>query len=186
MLSDAQRAALLYLAHESLSIVSSAADTSRSSIEGRGVEVDLPLPHASGVFVTLKRRGELRGCLGTLQLNADLGSEVARCAIDAATEDPRFPPVAVDEIPELTVEISVLGPLERIDPADSNAIVIGRHGLVVERGLNRGLLLPQVATEWGWTVEQFLRQTCRKAGLPEGAWQHGAQVFRFEAEVFGD
>ena len=185
MLSDAQRAALLSVAHESLAIFSSAADKSKP-FEGRGVEVDLPLPHASGVFVTLKKRGALRGCLGTLKLNADLGSEVARCAIDAATEDPRFPPVAVDEIPELAVEISVLGPLERIDPTDSEAIVIGRHGLVVERGFNRGLLLPQVATEWGWTVEQFLRQTCRKAGLPEEAWQHGAQVFRFEAEVFGD
>ena len=189
MLSDAQRAALLSLARESLSVLSSAGRSKKAAVpvtEGRGVEVDLPLPHASGVFVTLKRRGQLRGCLGTLKLNEDLGSEVARCAIDAATEDPRFPPVAADEIPELAVEISVLGPLERIDPVDADAVVIGKHGLVVERGFKRGLLLPQVATEWGWTVEQFLRQTCRKAGLPEESWQHGAQVFRFEAEVFGD
>lgn len=143
------------------------------------------LPEASGVFVTIKRRGELRGCLGTLQCREDLAREVARCARDSATEDPRFPPVSPDEIPELSLEISVLGPLEEIDPLKPGAVVVGRHGLVVEQGFRRGLLLPQVATEWGWTGEQFLRQTCRKAGLPDDAWRTGARVFRFDAEVFG-
>ena len=144
------------------------------------------LPGASGVFVTLKRRGELRGCIGTLQCRAGLAEEVARTARESATQDPRFPPVAMEEIPELSLEISVLGPLEPIDPTEAGAIVVGRHGLVVEQGLRRGLLLPQVATEWGWNAEQFLRQTCRKAGLPDEAWRHGARVFRFEAEVFGE
>ena len=144
------------------------------------------LPGASGVFVTLKRRGELRGCIGTLQCRAGLAEEVAKTARESATQDPRFPPVSVEEIPELSLEISVLGPLEPIDPAAEGAIVVGRHGLVVEQGLRRGLLLPQVATEWGWNAEQFLRQTCRKAGLPDEAWRHGARVFRFEAEVFGE
>lgn len=153
---------------------------------GDGVSVDVDLPEASGVFVTIKRGGELRGCLGTLQCRRGLAAEVSQCAADAASEDPRFPPVAADELAGLTVEISVLGPLEEIDPLAENAIAIGRHGLVAELGPRRGLLLPQVATEWQWTAEQFLRQTCLKAGLPGDAWKHGARISRFDAEVFGD
>lgn len=178
MLTDAQKSALVDLARRSI-----VATVTGSGMPGA---LGMPLPEASGVFVTIKRRGELRGCLGTLQCQRGLAGEVARCAEDAATEDPRFPPVAIDELPELSVEVSVLGPLERIDPSSSDAIVIGRHGLVAEQGIRRGLLLPQVATEWGWTVEQFLRQTCVKAGLEGDAWQHGAKMSRFEAEVFSD
>lgn len=178
MLTDAQRHALLDMARGAI------------NTQVAGAPFELPqgpgLPDASGVFVTIKRRGELRGCLGTLQCSRGLGAEVARCAADAATEDPRFPPVSIDELPEISLEISVLGPLEPINPADEGAIVIGRHGLVAEQGPRRGLLLPQVATEWGWTVQQFLRQTCTKAGLPADAWQHGARISRFDAEVFGD
>ena len=143
------------------------------------------LPDASGVFVTIKERGRLRGCLGTLKNRAGLAAEVSRCAAESASEDPRFPPVTVDELPDLSLEISVLGPLEEIEPK-LDAFTVGVHGLVVEQGFHRGLLLPQVATEWGWDGEQFLRQTCVKAGLPPGAWRHGARVFRFAAEVFGD
>ena len=144
------------------------------------------LPDASGVFVTIKERGELRGCLGTLEVTGPLAEHVARCAADAASEDPRFSPVTVSELSDLSVEVSVLGPLERIDPTDPDAITIGRHGLVAEQGTRRGLLLPQVATEWGWTIEQFLQQTCLKAGLRRDAWQHGAGISRFDAEVFGE
>jgi AmmeMemoRadiSam system protein A len=178
MLTDAQRHALLKMARAAIN----------TQVAGAPFELpqDPGLPDASGVFVTVKRRGELRGCLGTLQCSRGLGAEVARCAADAATEDPRFPPVSIEELPEISLEISVLGPLEPIDPADEGAIVIGRHGLVADQGPRRGLLLPQVATEWGWTVQQFLRQTCTKAGLPADAWQHGARMFRFDAEVFGD
>ena len=111
---------------------------------------------------------------------------MVRCAADAATEDPRFPPVTAAELPEITIEVSVLGPLEAIDPRDAGAIQIGRHGLVAEQGHRRGLLLPQVATEWGFDRGQFLAQTCAKAGLPRDAWQRGARIYRFEAEVFGD
>ena len=143
------------------------------------------LPDASGVFVTIKRNGELRGCLGTLQCRAGLADEIARCAGDSATEDPRFPAVSMGEVPDLSVEISVLGPLEEIDPASPGAIEVGTHGLVVEHGLRRGLLLPQVATEWGWDVEQFLQHTSRKAGLPLDAWRT-ARVYRFDAEVFAE
>ena len=179
MLTDDDKAALLRIARESVaSEVGGVPPASSASA--------LELPGASGVFVTLKRRGELRGCIGTLECRAGLAVEVARTARESATQDPRFPPVAMEEIPELSLEISVLGPLEEIDPSVDGAIVVGTHGLVVEQGLRRGLLLPQVATEWGWTVEQFLRQTCRKAGLQDDAWRHGARVFRFEADVFGE
>jgi uncharacterized protein len=177
MLTSEQRRALLDLARSSVeSQVTGSAPIAPGPLE---------LPDASGVFVTLKRRGQLRGCLGTLQNRAGLAAEVIRCAADSASEDPRFPPVSRDELPELSLEISVLGPLESID-ARPDAFTIGVHGLVAEQGLHRGLLLPQVATEWGWDGEQFLRQTCVKAGLLPDAWRHGARVFRFSAEVFGD
>jgi AmmeMemoRadiSam system protein A len=178
MLTDPQKSALMAIARQAIATHESGAANERPG--------PIEFPDASGVFVTIKRRGELRGCLGTLQSSRGLGAEVARCAADAASEDPRFPPVGRDELPEIAVEISVLGPLEPIDPRQEGAIVIGRHGLVAEQGPRRGLLLPQVATEWGWTVEQFLRQTCTKAGLPPDAWQHGARISRFDAEVFGD
>ena len=166
--------------------------TARASIDAHllGGRLDLPdgaeWPSASGVFVTLKHRGTLRGCIGTLEIASSVIEEVVVCARESATRDPRFPPLQPDEWAETAVEISVLGPLERIDPAEESAIVIGRHGLVIAHAGRRGLLLPQVATEWGWTREQFLRQTCRKAGLPDDAWRTGADVFRFEADVFGE
>jgi AmmeMemoRadiSam system protein A len=177
MLTDSQKHALLALARHAVSaqvhgVPFNAADT-------------VALPDASGVFVTLKRGGALRGCLGTLENRRGLAREIARCAADSASEDPRFPPVSREELGELTLEISVLGPLEPIE-ARPDRFVLGVHGLVVEHGASRGLLLPQVATEWGWDAEQFLCQTCCKAGLPQDAWQRGALVYRFAAEVFGD
>lgn len=178
MLTDAQRRTLLEVARSA--VVAQVTE---------GGQVSPPaadLPGASGAFVTIKRLGELRGCLGTLQCRLGLAAEVARCAADAAAEDPRFSPVVPEELPEISIEVSVLGPLEAIDPRATDAFTIGCHGLVVERAQHRGLLLPQVATEWGWTREQFLSQTCIKAGLPRDAWQHDARVYRFAAEVFGE
>ena len=177
MLTSEQRRALLDLARSS---IESQVTGGPSAAPGR-----LDLPDASGVFVTIKRRGQLRGCLGTLQNRAGLAAEVIRCAADSASEDPRFPPVSREELPDLSLEISVLGPLEAID-AQPDAFTIGVHGLVAEQGFHRGLLLPQVATEWGWNGEQFLRQTCIKAGLRPDAWRQGVRFFRFAAEVFGD
>jgi uncharacterized protein len=178
MLTAEQRQTLLALARASIE---------RSIGDPRADEaaVTVDWPEASGVFVTIKRRGQLRGCLGTLENRAGLAAEVVRCAADSATKDPRFPPVTREELPELSLDISVLGPLEPI-AARPEAFTIGVHGLVVEQDFHRGLLLPQVATEWGWDGEQFLRQTCVKAGLPPGAWRQGARVYRFAAEVFGD
>jgi AmmeMemoRadiSam system protein A len=159
----------------------------RGSVTGRAPVIPpaTDLPDASGAFVTLKKHGELRGCIGTLECQRPLSEEVARVAVSAAREDPRFPPVGAAELDELDVEVSVLGPLEPIDPLDPEAIVIGRHGLVVEQGARRGLLLPQVATEWKMDRETFLSHTCTKAGLPADAWRRGARVYRFAAEVFG-
>jgi hypothetical protein len=104
--------------------------------------------------------------------------------VAAASSDPRFSRVTAAEWPAVDLEISVLGALEPVD--EVTTIEIGRHGLIVEHGRRRGLLLPQVATEWGWDRETFLAHTCRKAGLPPDAWRKGAQVFRFEADVFAD
>jgi AmmeMemoRadiSam system protein A len=177
MLTDDQRHAILEVARAAV----------HAEVTGRPppATAEIDLPEATGAFVTLKHDGHLRGCLGTLECRRPLAEEVARCAASAAREDPRFAPVAVKELADLDVEVSVLGPLEPIDPLDPDAIIVGRHGLVVERGTHRGLLLPQVAPEWGWTRDQLLAQTCRKAGLAEDAWRHGARVYRFEAEVFG-
>jgi hypothetical protein len=178
MLSEAQKRALVGLARRSV------AARVTGSVEAAGQEIELP--SAFGVFITIRQSGKLRGCLGTLRCSDGVAREVERCAADAASNDPRFSRVTSAELPEISVEVSILGPLEEIDPADSAAIIIGRHGLVAEKGELRGLLLPQVAREWGWNVEQFLRQTCVKAGLPADAWRHGARILRFEAEVFGD
>jgi uncharacterized protein len=162
----------------------------RASIDARVTGRASPMPAASGfptasgVFVTVKVLGDLRGCLGTLDCRHDLLRETARCAADAASADPRFLPITADQLPGLTVEVSILGPLERIDPLSDGAVIVGVHGLVIEQGRNRGLLLPQVASERHWTVEQFLGQTCIKANLPPDAWRHGAIVYRFDAEVF--
>jgi AmmeMemoRadiSam system protein A len=184
MLTDSQKTRLLALARAS-AVARVLRESTPSCVGVRDHEGDVhELPEASGVFVTIKCRGTLRGCLGTLENRHGLAEEVIRCAADSASDDPRFEPVTADELPELHLELSVLGPLERIEPVP-DAFTIGTHGLVVEQGARRGLLLPQVATEWGWDPEQFLRQTCLKAGLPGDAWREGAEVYRFSAEVFG-
>jgi AmmeMemoRadiSam system protein A len=178
MFTDEQKHALVALARDA---VAAAASGTRApvAIEGQ-------FPEASGAFVTIKRGGQLRGCIGTLECRRPLPEEVARVAMSAALEDPRFPPLTAPELDGLDVEVSILGPLEQIDPNDPAAFEIGRHGLVVEQGRRRGLLLPQVATEWGWHRDEFLAHTCAKAGLPPDAWRRGAKVYRFAGEVFGD
>jgi AmmeMemoRadiSam system protein A len=137
---------------------------------------------ASGVFVTIHHRGELRGCLGTLDPREPVAEAVVRLGGDVTHRDHRFDPVHVEELPDITLDISVLTMPTPIE--SPNDIVIGRDGLIVEQGSRRGLLLPQVATEHGFDRETFLSHTCVKAGLPGDAWQRGATVYRFEAEVF--
>jgi AmmeMemoRadiSam system protein A len=137
-----------------------------------------------GVFVSLHRHGELRGCIGHIEQDS-LTRVVAQCAVAACSADPRFSAVTPVELHEIAIELSLLGPLEpAAGPAD---VEVGRHGLLVEMGRQRGLLLPQVATEWQWDAATFLAQTCRKAGLPEDSWKRaGVKVWRFEAEVFAE
>ncbi|NHZ45701.1 AmmeMemoRadiSam system protein A [Nitratidesulfovibrio liaohensis] len=156
-------------------------------------EVPAPPPgvlHRSlGAFVTFKKDGHLRGCIGSMVGDGPLYLTVARMARAAAFEDPRFPPVTAAEAPSLELDISVLGPLTRCP--DPSLVRVGRHGLLVRQGYRSGVLLPQVPVEWGWDRETFLAQTCRKAGLPSDAWRDAWQdgrteLYWFEAEVFGD
>ena len=134
-----------------------------------------------GAFVTLRRGKSLRGCIGIIEANAPLYQTVRQCAVWAGTNDPRFPQVMKGEVAGLNIEISVLSPLFDIAPEE---VEVGRHGLLVSRGVIRGLLLPQVASERKWGREQFLEETCRKAGLPLDAWRHDAKIQAFTAQVF--
>jgi AmmeMemoRadiSam system protein A len=148
------------------------------------VDVDfewtLPL---GGVFATLELEGELRGCIGYFHRDEDILSLTRRAVVAAALDDPRFGGVSREEVPRLAISLTVLAPPVAI--ADPSEVVIGRDGLLVERGGARGLLLPQVAVRRGWEVEVFLAETCRKAGLPLDAWRDGVTVVRrFEAVHF--
>ncbi len=145
---------------------------------------DPALQRPAAAFVTLHKRGQLRGCIGMVEAEGPLIDTICDMAHAAASHDPRFRPVRPDEVPELRIEISVLTPAEAV--TDCSEIEVGLHGLIVEKGRCRGLLLPQVPEEWGWDREEFLDHTCVKAGLPKGAWKDGAQIYRFCAEVFGE
>lgn len=137
-----------------------------------------------GVFVTLRKFGRLCGCIGVIQADAPLGDSITRCAAGAALQDSRFSALRVADLPHLQVEISLLSPPE---PIDISRIEIGCHGLIVVSGDSRGLLLPQVASEHHFTREQFLSETCRKAGLLPDAWRDArTQILAFTCEVFSD
>jgi AmmeMemoRadiSam system protein A len=147
-------------------------------------DVDGALTSRCAAFVTIHNGEILRGCLGRVSCDLPLAGVVVHLAAAVADSDPRFPPVDVLELDALQIEISVLTRAREIATLDQ--IEIGRHGLIVERGSLRGLLLPQVATEHGWTPEQFVEHTCVKAGLARDAWRHGARLSAFEAQVFGE
>lgn len=142
-----------------------------------GPSVDLRV----GAFVTIQCRGQLRGCLGRLSPTLPLTELVRELARAVAHEDPRFDPVAVAELADLSVEVSLLTP--EVEVSSVEEIEVGRHGLIVERGARRGLLLPQVPAEYGWDRETFLAHTCLKAGLPSDAWRRGARIYIFEAQI---
>jgi AmmeMemoRadiSam system protein A len=146
-------------------------------------EVTSPiLTTPSGVFVTLHRHGSLRGCIGYLEACKPLLASVQEMAVAAAFGDPRFPPLREDELADLDIEISVLSPMHQIKNIEE--IQVGRDGIYLERGPNRGLLLPQVATEYGWDRLTFLKQTCSKACLPQNAWEDPAtRIFIFSAKI---
>jgi AmmeMemoRadiSam system protein A len=136
-----------------------------------------------GAFVTLKTKGQLRGCIGHTQALKPLSQTVIDMAEAAAFQDPRFPPLSKQELKDLSIEISALTPFRQIQ--DIQEIQVGKHGLFIERGFNAGLLLPQVATEYGWDTLTFVEHTCQKAGLPKDAWKvKKTKIQVFSAEIF--
>jgi AmmeMemoRadiSam system protein A len=141
-------------------------------------------PGPCGAFVSLHLRGRLRGCIGMIESPGPLAETVARCAVAAALEDPRFDPVTPNEVPELEIEVSILSPLR---PVRADEVEPGTHGLRIRRGYASGLLLPQVAARYHWSRERFLEETCHKAGLPADAWREpDTRIEVFTAEVFAE
>jgi AmmeMemoRadiSam system protein A len=176
--SPAERAQLLSLAHDAI----------LSTLERREIALDSPSAHLHleelrGVFTSLYLREALRGCVGFVFPTTPLYRAVIETARAAAFDDNRFEPVRLEEAPGLRVELSILSPPQ---PIPAEAVEVGRHGLLISAQGFRGLLLPQVPIEHSWDRTTFLEQTCRKAGLPLDAWQKGATIEAFTAEVFGD
>jgi len=148
------------------------------------IAVESPRLKAPGAaFVSIHKGPELRGCIGMIEARAPLGETVKRMAAEAAFGDTRFCALASDELESIDIEISVLTPMRRI--GDPSEIEIGKHGLLIRKGFNTGILLPQVAPEHHWDREEFLEWTCRKAGLPAGAWKNReTEIYVFSADVF--
>lgn len=142
------------------------------------------LQTANGCFVTIKQQAKLRGCIGNFESDKPLYLTVQEMAVAAATQDPRFYPMKDTDLDSFELEISVLSPLKKINSIDE--IIVGTHGLYIIKNFCRGVLLPQVATEYGWDRETFLKHTCLKAGLSEDAWQKECDIYTFSAEVFGE
>ena len=178
--SAAERTQLLTLAHQAIVFAL------EPGPKKRDLALDPPTAHLAelrGVFTSLYLRGALRGCVGYVFPTTPLYRAVAETACAAAFEDTRFNPVKLDEAPSLQIELSVLSPPR---PILADAVEVGRHGLLISASGLRGLLLPQVPVERGWNRITFLEQTCRKAALPLDAWQKGATLEAFTAEVFGE
>jgi AmmeMemoRadiSam system protein A len=174
--SSAERAILLQVAHDAIA----------SALDRCEISMAPPSPHLAeprGAFTTLYHQGDLRGCVGFVEAVASLYQTVIETARAAAFEDTRFWPVTREELAGLQVSLSILTKPQPISPEQ---VEIGRHGLIVGQGGRRGLLLPQVPVEHNWDRTTFFEQTCRKAGLPLDAWQKGALIEAFTAEVFAD
>jgi AmmeMemoRadiSam system protein A len=178
-LTDGERKTLLKLTRDT--IVQYLKDGSRVPLpEAKGI-----LGEESGAFVTLHKKGQLRGCIGNMIGRGPLVETIQEMAIAAATQDPRFKRVTEGELKDIDIEISVLSPMKRI--RDVNEIEVGTHGILMRQGMYQGVLLPQVATEWGWDRDTFLANTCLKAGLSTEAWRDPETVIEiFSAEVFGE
>jgi AmmeMemoRadiSam system protein A len=174
---------------ESEILLTIAKDALQAATTGQDYHPKAPVADAlnkqAGCFVTLKKQGQLRGCLGNFQAQGPLFEEVATMAAAAATQDPRFHPVQPEELEHLELEITVLSPRHRIN--DFKEIEIGRHGIYIKKGRNCGVLLPQVATEYAWDRQTFLEQTCRKAGLPTDAWlDTDCEIYIFSGQIIAD
>ncbi|MBL7157653.1 MAG: AmmeMemoRadiSam system protein B [Candidatus Omnitrophica bacterium] len=180
LLNDKQKKRLLKLARDTISLYLTKGERLEAQVDDPG------LKEVMGVFVTLHKGHELRGCIGNIIGRQPLYSGVIDMAIAAATQDPRFPPLTEDEFGEVTIEISVLSPLKKI--TDPDEIIPGTHGVLVKKGFRSGVYLPQVATETGWNREQFMNSLCaHKAGIDASAWKKGeCEINIFTAEVFGE
>lgn len=181
MLSREEKDYLLKLCRKTLEVY----------FQGKSFKLEPPpkevYPHLyekKGVFVTLTKDELLRGCIGILQGEKPLYEEVCEVVLSSAFRDPRFPPLREEELEEIEIEISILSPLLRARPED---VEVGRHGIYIKKGSSRGLLLPQVATEYNWDRETFLKHGCLKAGLPENCLEDPeTEFYIFTAEVFSE
>lgn len=180
-LSADERRALLRLARAAVAAAVGVEPPAAGSTAG---DPSGGLGRPGGAFVTLRLEGRLRGCIGHVEASDPLAETVRRVAGLAATADPRFDAVTAAELPRVALEISVLGPQR--EPDDPLRLEIGRHGVLVDDGPRRGLLLPQVAVERGWDARRFLREVCRKAGLAGNAWRRTARVRLFEVELIAE
>jgi uncharacterized protein len=177
--SDEQKKKLLALARRTIE------EGARGKKKPKGGEDDEVLKMPAGAFVSLHKKGRLRGCIGRFEADSPLSETVVDMAWAASKSDPRFNEVGADELPDIDIEISVLSPLRKI--SDVKDIEVGRHGIYIIRGGRRGTLLPQVALEQGWNREAFLRHTCMKAGLPPDAYKdEGTEIYIYDALVFGE
>lgn len=177
-LTEEQQGELCQLAHKTL----------EEYVRGNVLKIletdDPALNQLSGVFITLRKAGALRGCIGQLWAENPIYQAVQENTIAAATRDPRFSPVMVEELGDISVKISVLSPLHKINKI--NEIIVGTHGLMIEYVGRRGVLLPQVPLERGWDRTTFLENLCLKAGLPPNAWKDNPTIYSFTSFEFGD
>ena len=174
---------------EKVFLITLARRTIEAECSGETADTEVPdsaiMKKPLGAFVTLKKQGQLRGCIGYIEAVKPLAETIRDMAKAAAFSDHRFRPVTTREVPDLEIEISVLSPIRKID--DPSEIEVGKHGIIITRGVNRGLLLPQVATEMGWDRKTFLEHTCMKAGLPADSWKEpGIKIEVFSAEIFSE
>jgi AmmeMemoRadiSam system protein A len=177
-LAKQEKIELLSLARRSIELLLSERRVEVVRVEAPG------LVRPGGAFVSLHRHGQLRGCIGRIRSHDPLFHTVQEMAVAAASQDLRFNPLQVDELAELDIEISALSVPA---PIQAEAVEVGKHGLIISRGFNTGLLLPQVATQYGWDAETFLNYTAEKAGLNPRAWKEpGARIEAFTAEVFSE
>ena len=175
-LSDEEKGQLKHLARDAIECALFGRDRCK-------MEISEKLKEKAGAFVTLKLKGELRGCIGYTSAVMPLADVVEKMAIQSAFHDPRFCGLRKDEWSSIDIEISVISPMRKIDNVEE--IEVGVHGLYIEKGGYSGLLLPQVAKEYGWDRKTFLEYTCYKAGLPRDAWKSGdTKIYVFSAEVF--
>lgn len=182
MLSAREKKKLIEIAWKSIRRAVCTQTGESSEQHSLGAEGEGALSERVGVFVTLHKNNRLRGCLGWIVSDMPLAETVNDIAGRSATEDPRFPSVTEEELADIRVELSILSPLKEISSIEE--IQVGTHGLFIQAGMYRGLLLPQVAVEQGWDRKKFLEETCAKAGLPSDQWKHSeTRIYIFSAEI---